>query len=70
MASGSEEEASKLFRASRELGFFLLDLRDNAAGEELRKDIEKLFDIAEDVMQLSFEEKSKYNQIYPTKLIG
>ena len=62
LASGSEVEAQEVFTACRTSGFFLLNLRGNAAGEKLLKDVEAMFGIAREVMDLRTEEKLKYER--------
>jgi len=63
-------EAQQVFTACRTLGFFLLDLQEEKLGAKLLGDIEKLFGVTKDLMDLSIEEKSKYAIRPPTVLTG
>lgn len=65
LTSGSEAEANELFHACRTKGFFLLDLQNEPAGDGLLRDIEALFAITREVMDLSLEEKTEYKQHPP-----
>ncbi|CAF9931894.1 MAG: hypothetical protein ALECFALPRED_005121 [Alectoria fallacina] len=65
LSSGSEAEANELFHACRTKGFFLLDLQNEPAGDGLLRDIEALFAITREVMDLSLEEKTEYKQHPP-----
>lgn len=53
------EEIARLTRACEDLGFFYLDLR--GTGDDVLEEASKLFDIAEDLYDLSLEEKQKYD---------
>ena len=46
----------------RTMGFFLLDLKGDAEGEKLLKDIEAVFAVAKRTFDLDRAEKSKYQQ--------
>ena len=65
LVSGDEGEAKEVFHACRAEGFFLLDLRNEPAGDKLLRDIEAMFAIAKEVMDLSLEEKTKFNKNPP-----
>ena len=62
LASGGEVEAEEVFTACRTSGFFLLNLEGNAAGEMLLQDVEALFTIVSEVMDLQPEEKLQYER--------
>ena len=70
LISGSKAEANEVFHACRTKGFFLLDLQNEPAGGRMLRDIEALFGITREVMDLSLEEKSKFNQNPPSDLLG
>lgn len=61
-------EIEKVWRASQELGFFYLDLRDAVStsdssinGTALQQDIDALFSLGEQLFALPVEEKQKYD---------
>jgi isopenicillin N synthase-like dioxygenase len=57
----SPEESSRFFTASKELGFFYLDLRNDPLGEELLSQSSRFFDLAPKFYNLGREELSKYD---------
>jgi len=57
----SPEESDRLFIASKELGFFYLDLRNDPLGEELLSQSSKFFDLAPRFYDLGRDELSKYD---------
>ncbi|KAN0089022.1 Clavaminate synthase-like protein [Hyaloscypha variabilis] len=57
----SPEESNRLFTASKELGFFYLDLRKDPLGEELISQSSKFFELAPRFYDLGREELSKYD---------
>ena len=68
--AGDQAEAERMFDACRSLGFFLLDLSGDSRGEKLVRDIDRLLDIATDVMQLGMEKKMKFRYNPPQRLFG
>ena len=60
LLSNDGVEAEKLFKASTDHGFFLLDLSDHPDGEGLLKDVEAAFDIGKSFFALDLEEKKKF----------
>lgn len=60
LLSGDETEASALFKASAELGFLLLDLRQANVGEILLKEAETAFETSRAFYSWSSEEKAKF----------
>lgn len=70
LKTGDASEASRLFEACRTVGFFLLDLKNEPAGEEFIETITTTFGIAKEIFDLSVEEKEKYNMEAPRKLLG
>ncbi|PQE23627.1 oxidoreductase 2OG-Fe(II) oxygenase family protein [Rutstroemia sp. NJR-2017a BVV2] len=63
-------EVSRMFSACTELGFFLLDLKNDETGMGLQKDVDVMLGLAKEVFDLPYEEKTVYNQIPPQKLVG
>lgn len=55
------EESARLFDASKNLGFFYLDLRSDTEGESLLQDADGLFSMAPKLYDLGREELSKYD---------
>jgi hypothetical protein len=71
LKKGIEQDSDNLFEASREYGFFLLDLRNSEEGERLLKDAEKMFDLTAATFDLGpevLEQKYAYNP--PKSLLG
>ena len=54
-------ESERLFSASKDLGFFYLDLRQDAEGQALLSESERLFGLAPALYELGREELEKYN---------
>ncbi|MCJ1405046.1 hypothetical protein MMC11_008272 [Xylographa trunciseda] len=61
LQDGDSEESNRLFEASKQLGFFYLDLRDTLEGDSILEDVDKLFRIGEQLFDLEVEEKQKYD---------
>jgi hypothetical protein len=57
----SPEEADRFFNASKELGFFYLDLRNDPLGEGLLSRSSQFFDLAPTFFDLGREELSRYD---------
>jgi len=57
----SPEESDRFFTASKELGFFYLDLRNDPHGERLLSQSSQFFDLAPTFYDLGREELSKYD---------
>ena len=57
----SPEESLRLFQASKDLGFFYLDLRGDPEGEELLRTADHFFEFAPKFYELSREELQKYD---------
>lgn len=54
-------ESERLFQASKDLGFFYLDLRGDTEGEEILKEADQFFELAPEFYDLGREELSKYD---------
>ncbi|MCJ1439175.1 hypothetical protein MMC27_008566 [Xylographa pallens] len=61
LLDGDNEESDRLFEASKQLGFFYLDLRDSLEGDSILKDVDELFTIGEQLFDLDGDEKQKYD---------
>ncbi|MCJ1321121.1 hypothetical protein MMC15_006465 [Xylographa vitiligo] len=61
LQNGDGEESDRLFEASKQLGFFYLDLRDSLEGDSILEDVDHLFRIGEQLFDLDVEEKQKYD---------
>lgn len=59
-------ESAALFDACRTYGFFLLDLQDCDAGEQLLKDVETAFAMGEELWAMPLKEKKKYSLKFGT----
>ena len=66
----SEKESKSLYEASREHGFFLLDLRGSEDGERVLQDAGRMFDISRAVFDLETEVKLRYHSKPPKDLMG
>ncbi|KAL8711895.1 MAG: hypothetical protein Q9220_003839 [cf. Caloplaca sp. 1 TL-2023] len=62
------DESQKLFRACRETGFFLLDLRGCEEGETMLKHAERVFDLNEEIHKLDENELKQYPSHPPADL--
>lgn len=61
LLSGDQAEIDRLFKASRELGFFYLDVRGESAGEQLVGYARELFGEGRKVFDLPVEKKVTYD---------
>jgi isopenicillin N synthase-like dioxygenase len=62
LAAAAPEEEQELLLASKELGFFYLDLCNSSEKEDtLLSDVQSLFDIAPQFFNVPLEEKEKYD---------
>lgn len=68
--SGHEDAAERLVAACQELGFFLLDLRGDQLGEKVTKEIDLLFDLGRDVMNLPEDIKQQCLHDSPRSFLG
>jgi isopenicillin N synthase-like dioxygenase len=57
----SNPEHERLFEASKNLGFFYLDMRDAPVGEDLLSEADTLFDLSKEFFDMPLEEKNKYD---------
>lgn len=68
--SEDEAAAKNLLAACQELGFFLLDLNGDELGEKLIEDIDQLFLIGKDIMDLPQAVKEQYPHNPPRSFLG
>ncbi|KAL9052650.1 MAG: hypothetical protein Q9162_005277 [Coniocarpon cinnabarinum] len=61
LVDGEEAESRALFEACTTTGFFLLDLQDHDIGKQLLASVPPVFDVAEELFSLDFDEKDKYS---------
>ncbi|KAK7751562.1 hypothetical protein SLS62_006512 [Diatrype stigma] len=67
---GDIDTSQRLLAACQELGFFLLDLREDKLGEMLMEIIDQLFDVGKEVMNLSDVIKQQYLHDIPRSFLG
>ena len=68
--SGDVASSKGLIEACRELGFFLLDLTGDRLGETLTQEIDQLFVVIKEIMNLPEEVKEKYLHDPPRSFLG
>lgn len=68
--SGDEAAARSLLAACQELGFFLLDLTEDALGKELIGDVDQLFLVGKEIMDLPVDVKEQYLNDAPRSFLG
>jgi isopenicillin N synthase-like dioxygenase len=68
--SGDQSAAKSVLDACQELGFFLLDLRNDSLGESLINEIDNLFGAGKDIMDLPNEVKDKFQHDLPKSFLG
>ncbi|KAH8692773.1 hypothetical protein BGW36DRAFT_418938 [Talaromyces proteolyticus] len=70
LVAGSTAEADVVLHACRKLGFFLLDLTGNSIGEQMIAEVDAMFDVVRQTMELSMAEKKKFNHDPPRDFRG
>lgn len=70
LVANDDAESAQLFRACRETGFFLVDLRGSGEGETMLKDAELAFDWSEKIYQIDQEELMRHAFKPPESLFG
>lgn len=68
--SGDEAASRSLLAACQELGFFLLDLNGDTLGNELIEQIDQLFLVGKDIMDLPRIVKEQYLHDAPRSFLG
>ncbi|KAI1498402.1 Clavaminate synthase-like protein [Biscogniauxia marginata] len=70
LRSGDINTAQRMLAACQELGFFLLDLREDKLGEMIMEEIDQLFDVGKDIMNLPEDIKQQYLHDIPRSFLG
>ncbi|OKL64267.1 hypothetical protein UA08_00933 [Talaromyces atroroseus] len=70
LVADDASEAQTMLDACRHLGFFLLDLSRDTVGEEMIKEVDQVFEMVRETMDLSTEEKVKYSSDPPRDFRG
>ena len=70
LLANDASESEKLFQASQETGFFLIDLKGSEKGEAMLKHAKTAFDFNEQIHQIEKDEMAKYAFKPPTNLFG
>jgi isopenicillin N synthase-like dioxygenase len=70
LLEGDRNESERFFSASKDIGFFYLDLRNTADGEKMLEDAAKLFDVGKELFDVSIEEKLKYDMTSKKSYFG
>jgi len=70
LRSGDPSAARSVFDACQELGFFLLDLRDDGLGKTVIDEIDMLFGAGKDIMNLPDEVKDTFQHDLPKSFLG
>lgn len=68
--ANDDGESAQLFRACKETGFFLLDLRDTDEGETMLNDAEAKYDLSEKVFDIDQAELTKHAFTIPGGVFG
>jgi isopenicillin N synthase-like dioxygenase len=70
IAAADEREIDRLFAASKDTGFFYLDLSGSADCQPLLENVNGLFDLADPLFNTSLEDKSKHLINYNTSRLS
>jgi isopenicillin N synthase-like dioxygenase len=70
LSAGTDICAKEVLTSCQELGFFLLDLRGDLVGELVIKEVDELFNIGKDIMNLPDEVKEKFQHDLPRSFLG
>ncbi|KHO01976.1 oxidoreductase [Metarhizium album ARSEF 1941] len=70
LRSADGNSAQSMLAACQELGFFSLSLRGDSLGEAMMEDIDQLFDVARDIMDLPPHVKQQYLHDIPRSFLG
>ena len=70
LVAGDDAESAQLFRACREAGFVLVDLRGLGEGETMLKDAEAAFDLSERIFDTDQAELMRYAFKPPEGVFG
>ncbi|KAI1081986.1 Clavaminate synthase-like protein [Whalleya microplaca] len=70
LRAGDASVAESLLSSAQNLGFFLLDLREDDIGNNLIEEVDSLFDLSKVVMNLPSDIKQKYRNDPPRSFLG
>lgn len=70
LRSRDRNAVQRMLAACRELGFFLLDLREDELGELAIAEIDQLFTVGKDIMSLPEDIKQQYLNDAPRSFLG
>lgn len=70
LAAYDPQEAHAVLDACRQIGFFLLDLSDDAVGRSMIDEVDQIFSMIRETMDLSMEEKMKFRNDPPREFRG
>lgn len=70
LVAGDDAESAQLFRACKETGFVLVDLRGSGEGETMLKDAEAAFDLSEMIFDTDQAELMRYAFKPPEGVFG
>ncbi|KAI2601770.1 Clavaminate synthase-like protein [Hypoxylon sp. NC1633] len=70
LRSGDVSSARRMLAACQELGFFLLDLREDSQGEMMIEQIDRMFEVGKDMMSLPEDVKQQYLHDIPKSFLG
>lgn len=70
LVAGDAREAEAMLHACRTLGFFLLDLAGDPVGERMIAEVDTVFDVVRQTMELNMDEKNKFAHDPPRDFRG
>jgi hypothetical protein len=70
LRSGAQSTAQEVLLACQDLGFFLLALQGDELGDKMIEEIDELFDVGKDIMNLPDEVKQEYLHDIPKSFLG
>lgn len=70
LRSGAQNTAQEVLLACQDLGFFLLDLQGDELGDKMIGEVDELFGVGKDIMNLPDEVKQEYLHDIPRSFLG
>ncbi|KAI0206503.1 hypothetical protein F4808DRAFT_407653 [Astrocystis sublimbata] len=70
LRDGNDEIEKNILTASTDFGFFLLDIRGDSTGSVLIREIDALFSLCQEVMNLPADVKSQHEHDFPRSFLG
>lgn len=70
LRSGDHASSKTLVEACQTLGFFLLDLQGDPVGEAVTSEVDELFRVGKDLVELPTEEKARFKHDPPRSFLG